>query len=62
MALVANIGLPAFFALVSSDAGEMAVAPALLYLLAWAVGFQQNLLLKIVTSVFKRIFPKEAEA
>jgi hypothetical protein len=60
--LVAGIGLPALFVLVGGQASDMQVAPALLYLLAWSVGFQQNLLLRLINTVFKQIFPAKDAA
>jgi hypothetical protein len=62
IALVAEIGLPALFVLAGGQTANMTVAPALLYLLAWAVGFQQNLLLRLVNKVFTSIMPDKAEA
>ncbi len=60
IALVAEIGLPALFVLAGGQTANMTVAPGLLYLLAWAVGFQQNLLLRLVNKVFTSIFPDTA--
>jgi hypothetical protein len=57
IALVAEIGLPALFVFAGGQTANMTVAPALLYLLAWAVGFQQNLLLRLVNKVFGSILP-----
>jgi hypothetical protein len=60
IALVAEIGLPALFVLAGGQTANMTVAPALLYLLAWAVGFQQNLLLRLINKVFTSIFPEKS--
>jgi hypothetical protein len=57
VALLADVGLPAFVQLVGDAAGEMEVRPAVMYLLAWAVGFKQNLLIQLINSVLARIVP-----
>ena len=57
MGLVAGLGLPAFFQLVNEQPASMEVRPALLYLLAWTVGYQQNLLLELIRSVLTRSLP-----
>ena len=61
IALVAQLGLPAFVAIASTEAGSLEAAPALLYFLAWAVGFQQNLLFSLINAVLKRLTPAEPE-
>lgn len=61
MGLVAGLGFPALFQLVSDQPANVEVRPALLYLLAWTVGYQQNLLLELIRSVLKRVFPQPAE-
>lgn len=57
VALLADVGLPAFVQLVGSAPGEMEVRPAVMYLLAWAVGFKQNLLIQLINGVLARIVP-----
>jgi hypothetical protein len=57
--LVAQIGLPAFFDLASRESSSIAIDPIVLYILAWVVGFQQNLLLRLINNVLKRIFPED---
>lgn len=57
VALLADVGLPAFVQLVGDASGEMQVRPAVMYLLAWAVGFKQNLLIQLINSVLARIVP-----
>ncbi len=61
MGLVAGLGLPALFQLVNEQPANMEVRPALLYLLAWTVGYQQNLLLELIRSVLKRVLPAPAD-
>lgn len=61
MGLVAGLGFPALFQLVSDQPASVDVRPALLYLLAWTVGYQQNLLLELIRSVLKRVLPQPAE-
>jgi hypothetical protein len=56
--LVAGLGFPALFQLVNNQPAAMEVRPALLYLLAWTVGYQQNLLLALVRSVLQRVLPQ----
>jgi len=58
MGLVAGLGFPALFQMVSEQPANVDVRPALLYLLAWTVGYQQNLLLELVRSVLKRVLPE----
>lgn len=57
VALLADVGLPAFVQLVGTAPGEMEVRPAVMYLLAWAVGFKQNLLIQLINTVLARIVP-----
>jgi len=57
VALLADVGLPAFVQLVGDASGDMQVRPAVMYLLAWAVGFKQNLLIQLINSVLSRIVP-----
>jgi hypothetical protein len=58
VALLADVGLPAFVQLVgNSAASNMEVRPAVMYVLAWAVGFKQNLLIQLINSVLARIVP-----
>lgn len=57
VALLADVGLPAFVQLVGDAPGEMVVRPAVMYLLAWAVGFKQNLLIHLINTVLSRIVP-----
>ncbi len=57
VALLADVGLPAFVQLVGDASGEMVVRPAVMYLLAWAVGFKQNLLIHLINTVLSRIVP-----
>ncbi len=57
VALLADVGLPAFVQLVGSAPGDMEVRPAVMYLLAWAVGFKQNLLIQLINGVLARIVP-----
>ncbi len=59
VALFAQIGLPAFFDLASQQSSSIAIDPIVLYILAWVVGFQQNLLLQLINNVLKRISPEE---
>ncbi len=62
VALVADAGLPALVQLVGTTSTGMDVRPAVLYLLAWLVGFQQNVLLALVRSVLKQILPADESA
>ncbi|MCC7359708.1 MAG: hypothetical protein IT317_09535 [Anaerolineales bacterium] len=62
MGLVAGLGIPALFQLVNDQPANMQIRPALLYLLAWTVGYQQNLLLELIRSVLKRILPEPPPA
>jgi hypothetical protein len=57
VALLADVGLPAFVQLVGSAPSDMEVRPAVMYLLAWAVGFKQNLLIQLINGVLARIVP-----
>ena len=57
VALLADVGLPAFVQLVGDASSDMQVRPAVMYLLAWAVGFKQNLLLELINSILGRILP-----
>ena len=59
VALFAQIGLPAFFNLASQESSSIAIDPIVLYILAWVVGFQQNLLLQLINNVLKRFSPEE---
>jgi hypothetical protein len=59
VALFAQIGLPAFFDLASQESSSIAIDPVVLYILAWVVGFQQNLLLQLINNVLKRFSPEE---
>lgn len=60
--LVADAGLPALVQLVGTTSTSMDVRPAVLYLLAWMVGFQQNVLLALVRKVLKQILPADESA
>ncbi len=57
VALLADVGLPAFVQLIGDASGVMEVRPAVMYLLAWAVGFKQNLLIQLINTVLARIMP-----
>lgn len=57
VALLADVGLPAFVQLVGDAPGDMQVRPAVMYLLAWAVGFKQNLLIQLINTVLAKIVP-----
>jgi hypothetical protein len=57
VALLADVGLPALVQLVGTAPSEMEVRPAVMYLLAWAVGFQQQLVIYLLKAVVGRIVP-----
>ena len=57
VALLADVGLPAFVQLVGDSSGVMEVRPAVMYLLAWTVAFKQNLLIQLINAVLARIVP-----
>ena len=57
VALLADVGLPAIVQFVGSAPAEMEVRPAFMYILAWAVGFKQNLLIQLINGVLARVLP-----
>ena len=62
MGLVAGLGLPALVQPVSGQVPAVEVRPLLLNLLAWTVGYQQNLLLELIRSALKGILPEAPES
>jgi hypothetical protein len=55
--LVVQLSLPALLAAGQSD--TLQASPYILYLLAWAVGFQQNLAFSLANYALKRLIPAE---